>query len=139
MYMNNKIMYDIFSDTAIAAMLGTVSDTPGRINQTYVIGEGLSQDGVSALSRKLACLTIEDLESILGMRGVDTGNLTTIYTELRDLTKALVCTGIIQGINIHCLDGSPDSANMLPGNLCFQRYNHLFTCIVVIPSETKFS
>ena len=112
---------------AIAAMLGSVSDKPGRINQSYVIGEGLSQDGVSALSRKLACLTIEDLESILGMRGVDTGNLTQIYTELRDLTKALVCTDlpgsseVIQGINIHCLDGSPGSTNTLQGKLRFQQ------------------
>lgn len=77
---------------AITGMLGTVQDIAGHAEQAFVAGQGLSQEGVRLLGRKLACMTIGDLEAMLDTRNVDPFEVAQLMKDLMDLAKALVCT-----------------------------------------------
>ncbi|XP_062596534.1 uncharacterized protein LOC134257978, partial [Saccostrea cucullata] len=75
---------------AIRNMLGkAVSDIVGRVKQAFIVGNGLSNEGVRLLGQKLACMTIGDLESLLDLKNIDPVKVAELLKELGDLAKAL--------------------------------------------------
>lgn len=83
------------SGDVIRALLGSLTNVAGRENQTYVVGHGLTQEGVEYLSKKLACLTFGDLNSILDMKSLESEEARQTYSQLRDLTKGLVRKSVV--------------------------------------------
>jgi len=71
-------------------MFGTVKEIAGRAKQAYVVGQGLSQEGAKLLGRKLACMTIGDLESLMDTKNVDPLLVFQLMKDLRELASALV-------------------------------------------------
>jgi hypothetical protein len=43
----------------------------GRANQVFIVGQGLSNAGVEMLGKKLANMTIGDIQSMLDMKNLD--------------------------------------------------------------------
>lgn len=82
---------------AIGDMLGSaVSEITGRFKQAFVVGNGLSKEGTRLLGKKLACMTIGDLESLLDLKNIDPVKVAELIKNIGDLAKALVslCKGI---------------------------------------------
>lgn len=82
---------------AIGDMLGSaVSEIAGRFKQAFVVGNGLSKEGTRLLGKKLACMTIGDLESLLDLKNIDPVKVAELMKNIGDLAKALVslCKGI---------------------------------------------
>lgn len=76
---------------AIGDMLSSaVSEIPGRFKQTFVVGNGLSKEGTILLGKKLACMTIGDLESLLDLKNIDPVKVAELMKNIGDLAKALV-------------------------------------------------
>ncbi|KAK3609657.1 hypothetical protein CHS0354_035942 [Potamilus streckersoni] len=73
----------------IIQMLGTANDIVGRATQTFIVGNGLSKEGLKLLGAKLANMTIGDLEAVLNKESVDPFLLVELAKDLRDLGKAL--------------------------------------------------
>lgn len=72
-------------------MLGTsVSNIAGRAKQAFVVGNGLSQEGTKLLGKKLACMTIGDLEALLDLKNIDPVKVAELMKNIGDLAKALV-------------------------------------------------
>jgi hypothetical protein len=72
-------------------MLGTaVSTIAGRAKQAFVVGNGLSQEGKRLLGKKLACMTIGDLEALLDLKNIDPVKVAELMKNIGDLAKALV-------------------------------------------------
>lgn len=72
-------------------MLGTaVSNIAGRAKQAFVVGNGLSQEGTRLLGKKLACMTIGDLEALLDLKNIDPVKVAELMKNIGDLAKALV-------------------------------------------------
>ncbi|VDI67222.1 Hypothetical predicted protein [Mytilus galloprovincialis] len=71
-------------------MLGsTTSDIQGRTKQAYVVGHGLTNEGVKLLGQKLANMTIGDIENLLDVKNVDPVEIIKLMDQLRDLFRAL--------------------------------------------------
>lgn len=76
---------------AIGDMLGSaVSEIAGRFKQAFVVGNGLSKEGTRLLGKKLACMTIGDLESLLDLKNIDPVKVAELMKNIGDLAKALV-------------------------------------------------
>lgn len=72
-------------------MLGSaVSEIAGRVKQAFVVGNGLSKEGTRLLGKKLACMTIGDLESLLDLKNIDPVKVAELMKNIADLAKALV-------------------------------------------------
>lgn len=82
--------YYHLSGDVIQTMLGTTSDIPGRTKQTFVVGHGLTNEGVRLLGQKLANMTIGHMENLLDIKNVDPIEVLKLIDQLRDLFKALV-------------------------------------------------
>lgn len=73
-------------------MLGSAaSEIAGRVKQAFVVGNGLSKEGTRLLGKKLACMTIGDLESLLDLKNIDPVKVAELMKNIADLAKALVC------------------------------------------------
>lgn len=71
--------------------MGTaVSNIAGRAKQAFVVGNGLSQEGTRLLGKKLACMTIGDLEALLDLKNIDPVKVAELMKNIGDLAKALV-------------------------------------------------
>lgn len=76
---------------AIGDMLGSaVSEIAGRVKQAFIVGNGLSKEGTRLLGKKLACMTIGDLESLLDLKNIDPVKVAELMKNIGDLAKALV-------------------------------------------------
>ncbi|XP_063408918.1 uncharacterized protein LOC134692399 [Mytilus trossulus] len=80
----------VIGGDVIQTMLGTTSDIPGRTKQTFVVGHGLTNEGVRLLGQKLANMTIGDMENLLDIKNVDPIEVLKLIDQLRDLFKALL-------------------------------------------------
>lgn len=75
---------------AITGMIGQVTEIAGRAKQAFIVGQGLSPEGAKLLGKKLACMTIGDLEGLLELKNIDPFKVAELMGHLRDLAKALV-------------------------------------------------
>lgn len=76
---------------SIGDMLGpAVSEIAGRAKQAFIVGNGLSKEGVRLLGKKLACMTIGDLEALLDLKNIDPIKVAELMKNIGDLAKALV-------------------------------------------------
>ena len=72
-------------------MLGpAVNEIAGRAKQAFIVGNGLSKEGVRLLGKKLACMTIGDLEALLDLKNIDPIKVAELMKNIGDLAKALV-------------------------------------------------
>ena len=71
-------------------MIGTGKKIIGRAAQSFVVGNGLTEEGVRLLGQKLACMTIGDLEALMDMKNIDPLLVAELFKEMRDLFIALV-------------------------------------------------
>ena len=71
-------------------MIGQVTEIAGRAKQAFIVGQGLSPEGAKLLGKKLACMTIGDLEGLLELKNIDPFKVAELMGHLRDLAKALV-------------------------------------------------
>ena len=72
-------------------MLGSaVTEIAGRAKQAFIVGNGLSKEGVRLLGKKLACMTIGDLEALLDLKNIDPIKVAELMKNIGDLAKALV-------------------------------------------------
>ena len=62
----------------------------GRDGDLYVVGSGLSGEGVRLLGQKLANMTIGDIESMMDLKDIDPFKVAELAEDLKDLAKALV-------------------------------------------------
>ena len=75
---------------AITSMLTSATDIVGRANQTFVVGQGLSNAGVELLGQKLAGMTIGDIKAMLDLKNLDPVVVAELLVQIKDLAKALV-------------------------------------------------
>lgn len=86
------LFYFLIIGDAIGDMLGSAaSEIVGRVKQAFVVGNGLSKEGTRLLGKKLACMTIGDLESLLDLKNIDPVKVAELMKNIADLAKALVC------------------------------------------------
>lgn len=71
-------------------MLTNATDIVGRANQVFIVGQGLSNAGVEMLGKKLANMTIGDIQAMLDMKNLDPVVVVKLLGQLKDLAKALV-------------------------------------------------
>jgi hypothetical protein len=71
-------------------MLTSATDIVGRANQVFIVGQGLSNAGVEMLGKKLANMTIGDIQAMLDMKNLDPVVVVKLLGQLKDLAKALV-------------------------------------------------
>ena len=71
-------------------MLTTATDIVGRADQTFVVGQGLSNAGVELLGQKLAGMTIGDIIAMLDLKNLDPVVVAELLVQIKDLAKALV-------------------------------------------------
>ena len=71
-------------------MMTSATDIVGRANQVFIVGQGLSNAGVEMLGKKLANMTIGDIQSMLDMKNLDPVVVVKLLGQLKDLAKALV-------------------------------------------------
>jgi hypothetical protein len=88
MSVNRKSL--LFKGDAITNMIGQVTEIAGRAKQAFVVGQGLSPEGAKLLGKKLACMTIGDLEGLLELKNIDPFKVAELLGHLKDLAKALV-------------------------------------------------
>ncbi|VDI76849.1 Hypothetical predicted protein, partial [Mytilus galloprovincialis] len=87
---DTKASESVTGGDVIQSMLGATFDIPGRTNQAFVVGQGLTNAGVRLLGQKLANMTIGDIENLLDVKNVDPVEVSKLIDELRDLFKALL-------------------------------------------------
>ncbi|VDI49869.1 Hypothetical predicted protein [Mytilus galloprovincialis] len=81
----------VIGDEMIRDMLvSSTSDIQGRTKQAYVVGHGLTNEGVKLLGQKLANMTIGDIENLLDVKNVDPVEIIKLMDQLRDLFRALI-------------------------------------------------
>lgn len=85
-------LFEVFNlvGDAITGMIGQVTEIAGRAKQAFIVGQGLSPEGAKLLGKKLACMTIGDLEGLLEMKNIDPFKVIELMGHLKDLAKALV-------------------------------------------------
>jgi len=71
-------------------MLTSATDIVGRAEQTFVVGQGLSNAGVELLGQKLAGMTIGDIKAMLDLKNLDPVVVAELLVQIKDLAKALV-------------------------------------------------
>ena len=71
-------------------MLTSATDIVGRADQTFVVGQGLSNAGVELLGQKLAGMTIGDIIAMLDLKNLDPVVVAELLVQIKDLAKALV-------------------------------------------------
>jgi hypothetical protein len=87
----NQISYGSISAESIEELVGAgPSPSAERDGGIYVVGQGLNAKGTKLLSRKLACMTIGDLEAILDLKNMNASQVSLLLSQLKDLVKALV-------------------------------------------------
>ena len=74
----------------MVTMMGPGANAAGRLGSLFVVGQGLSDEGVRLLGKKLANMTIGDVESMLDTKNIDPFLVAQLMLDLRDLMKALV-------------------------------------------------
>lgn len=84
---------------AITGMIGQVTEIAGRAKQAFIVGQGLSPEGAKLLGKKLACMTIGDLEGLLEMKNIDPFKVIELMGHLKDLAKALVSKSRMNSID----------------------------------------
>lgn len=77
--------------SAIANALGSSASIPGREHQAYIVGSGVTAQGAQNLAKKLACMTVGDLDALLQIKDIDPVKVALLLKEIQDLAKALVC------------------------------------------------
>lgn len=80
-------------------MIGQVTEIAGRAKQAFIVGQGLSPEGAKLLGKKLACMTIGDLEGLLEMKNIDPFKVIELMGHLKDLAKALVSKSRMNSID----------------------------------------
>lgn len=71
--------------------MGSSASIPGREHQTYIVGSGVTAQGAQNLAKKLACMTVGDLDALLQIKDIDPVKVALLLKEIQDLAKALVC------------------------------------------------
>lgn len=90
-FLSNLVIHFIVAGDAIEDMLGAaVSEIAGRAKQAFIVGNGLSKEGVRLLGKKLACMTIGDLEALLDFKNIDPEKVAELMKNIANLAKALV-------------------------------------------------
>ena len=91
LFLSNLVIHYIVAGDAIEDMLGAaVSEIAGRAKQAFIVGNGLSKEGVRLLGKKLACMTIGDLEALLDFKNIDPEKVAELMKNIANLAKALV-------------------------------------------------
>lgn len=79
------------SATAIANVIGISNDIRGREKQTYIVGRGVTTVGAEKLAKKLACMTIGDLDALLQIKDINPKKVSQLLKDIQDMGIALVC------------------------------------------------
>lgn len=58
------------------------------------MGSGVTAGGAQNLAKKLACMTVGDLDALLQIKDIDPVKVALLLKEIQDLAKALVCHDI---------------------------------------------
>lgn len=58
------------------------------------MGSGVTVRGAQNLAKKLACMTVGDLDALLQIKDIDPVKVALLLKEIQDLAKALVCHDI---------------------------------------------
>lgn len=74
--------------------MGSSAKIPGREHQAYIVGSGVTAQGAQNLAKKLACMTVGDLDALLQIKDIDPIKVALLLKEIQDLAKALVCHDI---------------------------------------------
>lgn len=85
------MLINFISATAIANVIGISNDIRGREKQTYIVGRGVTAVGAETLAKKLACMTIGDLDALLQIKDIDPQKVSQLLKDIQDMGIALVC------------------------------------------------
>lgn len=70
--------------------MGSSTKIPGREQQAYVVGNGVTARGANILAKKLACASLGDLLALLHLKGIDPIKVALLLNDIQDLARVLV-------------------------------------------------
>ncbi|KAK3101936.1 hypothetical protein FSP39_007496 [Pinctada imbricata] len=131
-------------ESKIAALMDAPAPSRGRAGSMFIVGAGLSQEGVKLLGKKLANMTIGDIESMMDMKNIDPFLVAQLADDLKDLAKALY-SDFMEKIFDSAEDAFKSFDLSLKGDFSFPRvniklfeYSQLFLVGGLVPIQFSF-